>query len=48
MTSPGSWYPKARAMQRTIIFHMGPTNSGKTFQVCALPFFVSCSFRELA
>jgi hypothetical protein len=32
MTAPGSWYPKARSMQRTIIFHMGPTNSGKTFQ----------------
>jgi ATP-dependent RNA helicase SUPV3L1/SUV3 len=36
MSSPGSWYPKARAMQRTIIFHMGPTNSGKTFQVSIL------------
>ena len=24
-------YPEARAINRRIVFHMGPTNSGKTF-----------------
>ncbi|XP_030653597.1 ATP-dependent RNA helicase SUPV3L1, mitochondrial isoform X2 [Nomascus leucogenys] len=28
---PPNWYPDARAMQRKIIFHSGPTNSGKTY-----------------
>ncbi|XP_061084870.1 ATP-dependent RNA helicase SUPV3L1, mitochondrial [Conger conger] len=28
---PADWYPEARAMQRKIIFHAGPTNSGKTY-----------------
>ncbi|KAB1271071.1 ATP-dependent RNA helicase SUPV3L1; mitochondrial [Camelus dromedarius] len=28
---PPNWYPEARAMQRKIIFHSGPTNSGKTY-----------------
>mmetsp|Transcript_29115 Transcript_29115/g.52084 ORF Transcript_29115/g.52084 Transcript_29115/m.52084 type:complete len:518 (+) Transcript_29115:1-1554(+) len=28
---PHTWYPKARAFQREFIYHMGPTNSGKTF-----------------
>lgn len=28
---PSEWYPKARAMQRTIHVHVGPTNSGKTY-----------------
>lgn len=27
---PANWYPDARAIQRKIIFHAGPTNSGKT------------------
>nr|XP_015202557.1 PREDICTED: ATP-dependent RNA helicase SUPV3L1, mitochondrial [Lepisosteus oculatus] len=27
---PAKWYPEARAIQRKIIFHAGPTNSGKT------------------
>ncbi|KAM8924467.1 ATP-dependent RNA helicase SUPV3L1, mitochondrial [Pelodytes ibericus] len=27
---PPNWYPEARAIQRKIIFHSGPTNSGKT------------------
>ncbi|XP_064466050.1 ATP-dependent RNA helicase SUPV3L1, mitochondrial-like isoform X2 [Ornithodoros turicata] len=27
---PGNWYPEARAIERKIIFHSGPTNSGKT------------------
>ncbi|KAL0019761.1 hypothetical protein WJX79_003104 [Trebouxia sp. C0005] len=26
------WYPVARALQRKIIYHAGPTNSGKTYQ----------------
>ncbi|KAF6256649.1 P-loop containing nucleoside triphosphate hydrolase protein [Scenedesmus sp. NREL 46B-D3] len=30
MRSPAGWYPLARAMQRQLIAHMGPTNSGKT------------------
>ncbi|XP_069549776.1 ATP-dependent RNA helicase SUPV3L1, mitochondrial [Brachyistius frenatus] len=28
---PASWYPEARAIQRKVIFHAGPTNSGKTY-----------------
>eukprot|EP00854_Cymbomonas_tetramitiformis_P002182 gene2182-2888_t len=32
MTNPAIWYPRARALTRTIIFHMGPTNSGKTYR----------------
>ncbi|KAI9928387.1 ATP-dependent RNA helicase supv3l1, mitochondrial [Aspergillus wentii] len=28
---PAEWYPQARAMQRTIHLHVGPTNSGKTY-----------------
>ncbi|XP_078079784.1 ATP-dependent RNA helicase SUPV3L1, mitochondrial isoform X2 [Mustelus asterias] len=27
---PSNWYPEARAIQRKIVFHAGPTNSGKT------------------
>lgn len=29
--NPGKWYPMARSMERRIIAHVGPTNSGKTF-----------------
>uniref|UniRef100_A0A7N6FDJ2 ATP-dependent RNA helicase SUPV3L1, mitochondrial n=1 Tax=Anabas testudineus TaxID=64144 RepID=A0A7N6FDJ2_ANATE len=29
---PANWYPEARAIQRKVIFHAGPTNSGKTYQ----------------
>lgn len=29
---PANWYPEARAIQRKVVFHAGPTNSGKTFQ----------------
>ncbi|XP_068614217.1 ATP-dependent RNA helicase SUPV3L1, mitochondrial-like [Brachionichthys hirsutus] len=29
---PADWYPDARAIQRKVIFHAGPTNSGKTYQ----------------
>ena len=31
LRSPANWYPEARALGRKIIFHAGPTNSGKTF-----------------
>jgi len=31
LTDPPNWYPEARAMNRKIIFHSGPTNSGKTY-----------------
>lgn len=29
---PIEWYPEARTMQRKIHLHVGPTNSGKTYQ----------------
>jgi ATP-dependent RNA helicase SUPV3L1/SUV3 len=28
---PPNWYPEARAINRKMIFHCGPTNSGKTY-----------------
>uniref|UniRef100_A0A8C5REV4 ATP-dependent RNA helicase SUPV3L1, mitochondrial n=1 Tax=Laticauda laticaudata TaxID=8630 RepID=A0A8C5REV4_LATLA len=28
---PPNWYPEARAVERKIVFHAGPTNSGKTY-----------------
>lgn len=31
LRSPASWYPLARAKNRKIVFHAGPTNSGKTY-----------------
>ncbi|XP_045475671.1 ATP-dependent RNA helicase SUV3 homolog, mitochondrial isoform X1 [Harmonia axyridis] len=31
LRTPTNWYPEARAINRKIIFHAGPTNSGKTF-----------------
>ena len=31
LTEPTNWYTKAREMKRKIIYHAGPTNSGKTF-----------------
>jgi ATP-dependent RNA helicase SUPV3L1/SUV3 len=31
LREPANWYPVARAMNRKIIFHAGPTNSGKTY-----------------
>ncbi|KAJ3279090.1 ATP-dependent RNA helicase supv3l1, mitochondrial [Borealophlyctis nickersoniae] len=40
LTSPAEWYPAARAMQRKIIMHLGPTNSGKTY--AALRRFEEC------
>ena len=32
LRSPHEWYPIARSLQRRVIFHAGPTNSGKTHQ----------------
>lgn len=31
LRSPANWYPDARAKPRKIVFHAGPTNSGKTY-----------------
>ncbi|KAL3633295.1 hypothetical protein CASFOL_022822 [Castilleja foliolosa] len=31
MTKPQTWFPFARAMKRKIVYHCGPTNSGKTY-----------------
>lgn len=31
LTKPHTWFPFARAMKRKIIYHSGPTNSGKTY-----------------
>ncbi|KAL5216662.1 hypothetical protein ABZP36_008063 [Zizania latifolia] len=30
LTAPHTWYPFARAMRRRVVYHCGPTNSGKT------------------
>lgn len=30
ISMPDEWFPDARLMKRKIIYHMGPTNSGKT------------------
>jgi len=39
LTNPPNWYPEARAINRKVIFHAGPTNSGKTYH--ALERFLS-------
>ncbi|KAL4334015.1 hypothetical protein GQ457_07G002710 [Hibiscus cannabinus] len=31
LTAPQTWFPFARAMKRKIVYHCGPTNSGKTY-----------------
>ncbi|RYE97753.1 MAG: hypothetical protein EOO41_03145, partial [Methanobacteriota archaeon] len=31
LRQPHTWYPRARRLKRRIIFHAGPTNSGKTY-----------------
>lgn len=31
LRNPHQWFPVARALQRRIIYHAGPTNSGKTY-----------------
>ena len=30
MSLPANWYQEARTIRRKIVFHAGPTNSGKT------------------
>ena len=52
MRRPEWWYPKARLSKRTIIYHGGPTNSGKTYHALeALKRTASsrvlCQFNEL-
>ena len=37
LTKPHQWYPMARALQRRIIYHAGPTNSGKTYAALQVP-----------
>ena len=32
ISQPHEWYPEARKIDRIIYFHMGPTNSGKTYE----------------
>lgn len=32
LSDPSTWYPLTRQKQRKIIFHAGPTNSGKTYK----------------
>lgn len=39
LRTPANWYPTARGLTRKIIFHAGPTNSGKTYH--ALERFMS-------
>lgn len=31
ISNPSEWFPEARKLKRTIITHLGPTNSGKTY-----------------
>jgi hypothetical protein len=31
MAKPHTWYPLAAGMRRRVVYHAGPTNSGKTF-----------------
>ena len=32
LTVPSDWFPRAREMKRKVVYHCGPTNSGKTHQ----------------
>lgn len=51
MAKPHTWYPLAASMQRHIIYHAGPTNSGKTYSALQvlLPIIVcSCQTCILA
>jgi len=32
LTTPASWYPYSRLEERTVVYHGGPTNSGKTYE----------------
>ena len=31
LRKPHLWYPVARSLQRRLVYHVGPTNSGKTY-----------------
>lgn len=31
LRTPALWYPEARLKSRKVVFHAGPTNSGKTY-----------------
>lgn len=31
LRTPANWYPEARKKARKVVFHAGPTNSGKTY-----------------
>ena len=31
LRNPMNWFPEARSIQRKIVYHAGPTNSGKTY-----------------
>ena len=31
LRKPHLWYPVARALQRRLVYHKGPTHSGKTY-----------------
>ena len=31
LRKPHEWYPVARALERRLTYHLGPTNSGKTY-----------------
>lgn len=42
---PHEWFPRARQISRHIIYHGGPTNSGKTFQALERLQAVSSSFQ---
>jgi len=35
LRNPHLWFPMARALQRRVIYHAGPTNSGKTYNALA-------------
>ncbi|KAF8061391.1 ileS [Scenedesmus sp. PABB004] len=47
LRAPHTWYPYARAIRRKIIYHGGPTNSGKTYNalqsLAAAPRGVYCA-----
>jgi hypothetical protein len=35
LRKPHEWYEFARSLRRRLVYHMGPTNSGKTYQALA-------------
>ena len=46
LRAPAAWYPLARERPRRVVFHAGPTNSGKTHAalaaLCAAPTGLYC------